>query len=748
MHSTQNAPFSGRFAYCACGIVVRIMENPTAKQIALAASIGALFLIPFTPLIVANGYFFPFISGKAFFFRTVVEIAVVAWLVVAALDASYRPKFSWIGVMVVGFVGWMFVADFAAINSAKAFWSNFERMEGWILLIHLLGFFFASSSILGVGKKWRTWFFVSLGVSAIVSLHAVLQIFGSAQIHQGSTRIDASFGNSAYLAIYLLFNVCIAAWLALTEKRAWLSIVLAVLAVGEGILIFFTETRGAVIAFVVALTVAALLTLITAGKHFRLAAILLLLVVLGSVAGLYMARDSQFVQDNHILQRVTSISLSDGQTRFTIWNMALKGVMERPVLGWGQEGFNYVFNKYYDPSLYRQEPWFDRAHNAFIDWLTAGGIPAFVLYLALFGFALGLLWSRSELSRPERIAVTAAFVGYAVHNIFVFDNLYSYVYFFALLALIHSQVGRPIKRLEEMKEISAEEGLTYAFPIAVVVMGALIWTINISGISASTRLIAAMSPSGEGLKGNIQLFRDLAEHPSFAVQEIREQIVSFAAAVVQNPQATDEEKQEAVSLAITEMQKQVAAYPLDTREHLQLAYAYRLAGKLPEAIMEVQEAAKLSPGKAQILVEEGITLWDQGDARGALQAFSSAQKLAPQFPELSVYVAVGHILLGDMKSADAVLTAAYGSSVVDNDALALAYYKTKRWDRLVQIWKMRVEKPGSGVDAWFSLAAAYYMAGNKGKAIETINQAVAAYPSAAANGAAALSQIKAGMVSQ
>ena len=356
------------------------MHNDSAvKQVAKWTALIALFLVPLTPLIVGNSFFFPFITGKAFFFRIVVEFAVAAWIVLALLDREYRPRFSWIGAAVLAFVLWMFVADAFAINATKAFWSNFERMEGWVLLAHLLGFFFATSAVLRREVKWRAWFFASLLVSAVISGYALLQLAGSLPIHQGSVRIDASLGNSAYFAIYLLFNVFIALWLALTEKSSWLTWSLIALATLETILIFFTETRGTILGLVGALTLATLLTALTAGKHARrfAAAALILIVILAG--GFYAFRDSSFVQDNHVLQRIASISLDDGATRFTIWRMAFKGVLERPLTGWGQEGFNYIFNKYYDPSLHSQEPWFDRAHNAFIDWLTAGGIPAFLL---------------------------------------------------------------------------------------------------------------------------------------------------------------------------------------------------------------------------------------------------------------------------------------------------------------------------------------------------------------------------------
>jgi hypothetical protein len=89
---------------------------------------------------------------------------------------------------------------------------------------------------------------------------------------------------------------------------------------------------------------------------------------------------------------MASISLSEGATRFTVWNLAFEGFKERPLLGWGQEGFNFVFNTYYTPELWSQEPWFDRAHNIFLDWLIAGGILGLLGYLSLYVFMLYLVW--------------------------------------------------------------------------------------------------------------------------------------------------------------------------------------------------------------------------------------------------------------------------------------------------------------------------------------------------------------------
>lgn len=698
-----------------------------AKQIARWTALGALFLIPCTPLIVANSFFFPFITGKAFFFRSLVEIAVAGWVVLVLLDKEYRPRFSWIGAAAVAFVGWMFIADLFSINVLKAFWSNFERMEGWVLLAHLLGFFFASSNVLRVEKKWRAWFLTTLAVSLVVSGHALLQLGGGAEIHQGSSRIDASFGNSAYLAIYLLFNVFVALWLALTEKQVGLKWSLVGLAALEGVLIFFTETRGTVIGLVGALILAATLTALTAGKQARRGAVGALVVILVLIGGFYLARDSQTVQGNSTLRRVASISLADGQTRFTIWSMALEGVRERPVTGWGQEGFNYVFNKYYRPSLYGQESWFDRAHSVYLDWFTAGGFPALALYLSLFGSALFLLWHSPELSRPERIALTAALVGYAFHNLFVFDNLYSYIYFFSILALIDSQVARPTK-LTEMPEMTDADGVTFALPIVAVVTCALLWVVNVSGMQRAAGLIVAMSPSQQGVSANIAAFTELAASPGFAAQEIREQIVSFATTIAQSPSVTDDEKRQILTLAIQEMKKQVDAYPQDARERLQLSYAYRTVGDVQNAYKEVLAATELSPNKQEMWIEAGVMAWDVGDLKAVQAHFNKAYSLSLESKDFAEYAAAGHIAVGDLEAAKKVLLSAFGTTDRDSNILAVAYYRTKNWPALIQIWKVRTEKPDANVQTWFSLASAYYEAGQKANAVAAVTKAAEISP--------------------
>src|SRR3989344_2701519 len=110
MEAQRDAGLLFAYAIVACIMQTEGAGN-RAAQVARLVALGALFLIPLTPLIVTGSFFFPFITGKAFFFRILVEVAVCAWVVLALLDRAYRPRISAIGIAIVAFVSWMFVAD-------------------------------------------------------------------------------------------------------------------------------------------------------------------------------------------------------------------------------------------------------------------------------------------------------------------------------------------------------------------------------------------------------------------------------------------------------------------------------------------------------------------------------------------------------------------------------------------------------------------------------------------------------------
>ena len=349
--------------------------------------IAGIFFMPVIPFIVADSMFFPFITGKNFVFRILVEIIFGLWVLLALKNSTYRPSFSWVMVAVFSFIAIIAVADIFGENPFKSFWSNFERMEGLVGLLHLGAYFLVAGMVLNTKKLWWWLANISVVASVIMGIYGIFQILGDLVIHQGGMRVDGTFGNAAYLAVYMLFNVFITAvLLARWRGSSWVRYMYIGALLLQLYILFETATRGTILGLAGGMLLSAFLVAIFGREYPRIrkASIALIVVVLLSTSALFAARNTDFVRNDMVLSRLASISLSAGSSRFTIWSMAIEGFKEHPVLGWGQENFNYVFNKYYKPSLYADEPWFDRAHDIFFDWLIAGGILGLVGYLSMF----------------------------------------------------------------------------------------------------------------------------------------------------------------------------------------------------------------------------------------------------------------------------------------------------------------------------------------------------------------------------
>ena len=186
----------------------------------------ALFLALFVPFIVATGnfwpnLFFPYITGKNFAFWILVEFALLCYVLLALREPKYRPRASYIMWAVVAFVAWMAVATVFSVDPIKSFWSNFERMEGYVSLLHLFVWFIVAGAVLSAARLWDTFINTSIFVSAVQGGWAVSQFLGWLSISsQSGARSDTTFGNATYIAVYLLINLFLTLYMLARLSRA------------------------------------------------------------------------------------------------------------------------------------------------------------------------------------------------------------------------------------------------------------------------------------------------------------------------------------------------------------------------------------------------------------------------------------------------------------------------------------------------------------------------------------------------
>ena len=152
------------------------------------------------------------------------------------------------------------------------------------------------------------------------------------------------------------------------------------------------------------------------------------------IGSLFVFKNTTFVQSYPVLARIASISPNDitGMSRLSMWKISYKAWLERPILGYGQDNFSHIFaRKFISDKMCNLEPWYDRSHDVFFDWLVAAGALGLLTYLSLYGVTLWFMWKKKghDMSLEEKSILTGLIAGYFVHNIFVFDNLTSYILF-------------------------------------------------------------------------------------------------------------------------------------------------------------------------------------------------------------------------------------------------------------------------------------------------------------------------------
>ncbi len=693
----------------------------TLNKILFWLIVGGLLLLTITPLIVSTSLFFPFITGKGFFFRMVMEIILALWIILALRDPNYRPRLlggqtrgSWLLVAMSSLLLVLALATAWGANPFRSFWSNFERMEGLISYLHLFAYFLILISVLKKEKLWA-WFSHSLLViNAVIAVYSVLQLTGKLAINQGGVRLDATFGNATYLAVYALFHLflllfCLIRfwqenrWQSTNWRSWWRTLVAGYVLLGlfNLVLLYKTATRGAILGLGLGLIISAILIIwrerTVSGKTIRRVAWGTLGLAVLAIVGFLAVKNTDWVAKSPTLSRFASISVDDRttQSRFLVWNMSWRGFKERPLLGWGPENYILVFNKYYDPEMYPQEPWFDRSHNVVFDWLISAGALGLLAYLSLFVAALYLLWWQKGVlfSVAERALFTGLLVAYFFHNLFVFDNLVSYLLFLATLGYIHfrsTEINPPIS-IREIPRTDKQWPLGSVIVVVVILFIPTLYWINFKPLSANRALIEALSWQKYPDKA-LENFKRVFAYQTFASTEASEHFLNSALSTAQDESIPADTRTGILTLAQGQILETIKREPENARYRLFAGSFFSRVGLLAEAEKELLEARRLAPRKQAILFELGGFYINQKKYDEALALFREAYESAPDFNEARKIYALGAVYDKQLSLAADLLSAGAENDPVFllDERLVQAYGAINQSNALVGLWKKAV----------------------------------------------------------
>ncbi len=523
-------------------------------RIARWVTIAALF----TPLIVTPSLFFPFITGKALVFRALTELALF-FLVLAllyprpneqriSLADFFAPLRHPVSISLIAFALISLLTALTGFNQKLALFSNFERGEGAWQILHYVLFFLLTLLLFRTKKEWVLMARVTIAVGCLVSLYALFQIpavndaFHVPGIIGAGPRVSGTLGNATYIGTYLLFSLFWIVWLFREWKSQLARIGLVLIGIFEFIMLAYSGTRGAFLGLSVATIILCSRAALRRLRPFEFkksitrnfALWILLMIVLLPIT-IFLTRGAPLWGKIPIVERqLRAAELMSINTRLWTWGSALRGIRERPFLGWGAENFTYVFDTYYNPRHYGLESWFDRAHNVFLDYAISGGVLLVGAFLAIFISFFAML--RRTPKHTTKPLIAAMGVAYLAQGLTLFDVLSIYISLYLFLAFsiraLFFDFQEPIPKKEEGR--LARTPIRYSLTILTSVgVAAALYTTNYLPLKENRLIIGALRAQNTDIQTSFILFDTALRLPSpVGMIEARGQLAAFSVTYV------------------------------------------------------------------------------------------------------------------------------------------------------------------------------------------------------------------------
>ncbi|RJQ35649.1 hypothetical protein C4566_00235 [Candidatus Parcubacteria bacterium] len=599
--------------------------------------------ILFTPLLVSEAFYFPYIVPRNLLFRLLINILLGIYLWLWLNNSKYRFRSNKGLIVLFLFVLSLTVSSILGGDFTFSLWSNFERMDGLLGWYYIFVYIFVLLGLTREKKDWHLLFNFALIPAWTVALLAVAQRLNLPFVpdSQGGIRTTSTLGNAAYLGSYMFLNSVLAFYLliikALKKKFAWswtyiwyaLSVILFVSA------LVVSQTRGAFLGLFVWVLLLAIFYLWFNRKkrnklYYALVAVVVLTFVFGALV--YQQKDSSWVKDSYFLNKFASMSLDDTtvHSRWNIWKSTIVSVKEKPILGWGEESFRYVFNKYFPPEIYQQpgsEVWFDRPHNVLLQHLIQGGILGLALYLGVFAYLIFYLYKKAKKQKEWFFSFfwIAFLLGFLFQDLFIFDSLNINIVFYLILAYLFSLGTK--KKWHFPTLIKGKEKKYVYLPLIIVLIGVVTFVIVYKPYKSNTLLIKSSSLVIEAQgRGDytiaLSLWRQSVAESVLGEREKAEVLSRMASGILSNPYVPEDIKADYFEEAEEYLTDTYHKNSQDVRLGLFLAYFY-------------QKASGINPSYAI----ENVSL------------LTSLRNLAPERPDVLIQLNSAYLMVGDLQSA-------------------------------------------------------------------------------------------------
>ncbi len=462
--------------------------KPLDKALLYVVRYG-LFAVFALPFVVWLNHLYPWVTGKIISFQVIVELLFPVYVLLAFRRKEFRPSKNPFLYALLGYFAVATLSMLLGDNVHRSFWSKPDRLTGLFFQYHLLAFF------LMAGAVWRKVLvqpiIASVVSGVILALHAMTQVAFPAAGSDG--RGSATLGNPDYLGQYLVPQLFLCGWLMLRHWKTGLRWLWGAAALLILIGIFMTKSKGTLLGVFIGALVTILIVAIRGDRKARKKSLigfsLLLVAVAVYLIGNQVQPFKRFLYNQRL--SIQYFQETSGSRKLLLEN-AIKGIKERPLLGWGPENFEdgYYFN--YDPRTLRfsdYETRQDRPHNLILEMLHNLGALGFLAYAAIFFFLVRLALPRSREHWAAGAALLAAAFAQVGTNLFIFETPISYMALFTAFSFLAADAAE-----RETRDEGPDDSSLAAIPMCLLVAALSLWCLSqvIVGTVRGTRITAQM----------------------------------------------------------------------------------------------------------------------------------------------------------------------------------------------------------------------------------------------------------------
>lgn len=698
------------------------------------------------PLIYIDGLLYPYVAPKTLLLRGlfIVAAAAFAYLVLSGRPFYFGRLRNWVVWIPGVLLGVAYTTSFLGLDFYHSFWSIFDRGDGLLTLTSAVGFFYlillyADRQFLSRLFSFVAWVGSAIAVYTILQWLQEISGMNIPLITDPRGRLGATFGNAAFLAAYLGMTFFVTLAVLKEYSGRWRTI-LYVGATLQLLAAILTATRGTLLALLLA---GVLTTVYFAWKgegrmrtnaRFGLAAVVIL------AALFFMFRGPLSEAPFEPIRRIASISIQDAtvSSRFFVWQNVFDEAAKRPLTGYGAEHIDVLFNRVYDPGAIIEQ-WFDRSHNAYLDYFVQYGIFGALLYAALIAALILVGWRLHK--RRERYGafiVLIAFV-YAVQNFFVFDTAMTLWLFLAIyaaaLAYASAQASTPAAASP------LRVSLPNIVPVGVgIVLLALLYPVGIQPLRANLALAEGYLYHIADIDRAVNAMEHGLSLNTYADLEYGYQAYSMYTDRQQN-MLEGSERVVAYRYALDILTKNYERYAYDARTATYLAHVLDSAPPEEPADEEVlrsvlAKAIELSPKRAQAQYMLANISLKKGDKAGQVsersryyrEGIEILAKYAAQVPNLAeprYIIANLHLVINDRVSAKK--WADEGSALYlggeETARRAIRYYiAVEDWPHALSFMEGIVNGNPGDYETLYDSAKLHFLTGNRARALEIVEQ--------------------------